>query len=88
MQELAGQLNVAMIAGTHMFGALGGRIVGMLICIGLVSSISAMMWIGPRVTMTMGEDMPLLRIFSRKSAAGRAGRRDHLSAPGFELCCC
>jgi basic amino acid/polyamine antiporter, APA family len=70
MQELAGQLDVAMIAGTHMFGALGGRIVGMLICIGLVSSISAMMWIGPRVTMTMGEDMPLLRIFSRKSAKG------------------
>jgi APA family basic amino acid/polyamine antiporter len=27
---------------------LGGRIVGGMICIGLVSSISAMMWIGPR----------------------------------------
>jgi APA family basic amino acid/polyamine antiporter len=26
-----------------------------------------MTWIGPRVTMTMGEDMPLLRLFSRKS---------------------
>jgi APA family basic amino acid/polyamine antiporter len=26
-----------------------------------------MMWIGPRVTMTMGEDMPLLRVFSRRS---------------------
>jgi APA family basic amino acid/polyamine antiporter len=70
MQELVGQLNVAMIAGNHMFGDIGGRIVGMLICVGLVSSISAMMWIGPRVTMTMGEDMPLLRIFSRKSAKG------------------
>jgi basic amino acid/polyamine antiporter, APA family len=42
----------------------------MLICVGLVSSISAMMWIGPRVTMAMGEDMPLLRIFSRKSSRG------------------
>src|SRR5271163_3218204 len=67
MQELAGQLDVAMIAGSHMFGAFGGRVVGMLICIGLISSISAMMWIGPRVTMTMGEDMPLLRVFSRRS---------------------
>jgi APA family basic amino acid/polyamine antiporter len=67
MPELAGQLNVAMVAGTHVFGAFGGRIVGALICVGLVSSISAMMWIGPRVTMTMGEDIPLLRIFSRKS---------------------
>jgi APA family basic amino acid/polyamine antiporter len=70
IQELAGQIDVAMIAGTHLFGAVGGRIVGMLICVGLVSSISAMMWIGPRVTMTMGEDMPLLRFFSRKSERG------------------
>ena len=65
--ELAGRIDVALIAGTHVFGELGGRIVGALICLGLVSSISAMTWIGPRVTMTMGEDIPLLRPFSRKS---------------------
>ena len=41
-----------------------------MICIGLVSSISAMMWIGPRVMMTMGEDIPALRIFARKSTQG------------------
>jgi APA family basic amino acid/polyamine antiporter len=70
IQDLAGQIDVAMIAGTHLFGEVGGRIVGMLICLGLVSSISAMMWIGPRVTMTMGEDMPLLRAFSRRSDKG------------------
>ena len=29
-----------------------------------------MTWIGPRVTMTMGEDMPALRLFSRKSKHG------------------
>jgi APA family basic amino acid/polyamine antiporter len=67
MRELAGQLDVAMIAGTHVFGTFGGRIVGALISLGLVSSISAMTWIGPRVTMTMGEDMAVLRPFSRKS---------------------
>ena len=67
IRELSGQLDVAMISGTSIFGAFGGRIVSMLICLGLVSSISAMMWIGPRVTMTMGEDMPLLRFFAQKS---------------------
>jgi basic amino acid/polyamine antiporter, APA family len=67
LPELAGQLDVAIIAGKHIFGELGGRIVGALICLGLVSSISAMTWIGPRVTMTMGEDIPLLRLFARKS---------------------
>jgi basic amino acid/polyamine antiporter, APA family len=70
MRELAGQIDVAMVAGKHVFGGLGGRVVGALISVGLISSISAMTWIGPRVTMTMGEDMPLLRLFSRKSKRG------------------
>ncbi len=65
--ELAGQIDVAIIAGKHIFGEFGGRIVGAVICLGLISSISAMTWIGPRVTMTMGEDMPMLRLFSRRS---------------------
>ena len=67
MKELAGQIDVAIVAGKHVFGGLGGRVVGAVISLGLVSSISAMTWIGPRVTMTMGEDVPLLRLFSRKS---------------------
>jgi APA family basic amino acid/polyamine antiporter len=29
-----------------------------------------MMWIGPRVMMTMGEDMPVLRPFARRSTGG------------------
>ncbi len=70
MQELAGQLDVAVVAGKHVFGPLGGRIVGALISLGLISSISAMTWIGPRVTMTMGEDMPALHLFARKSKHG------------------
>jgi len=74
IHEMAGQLDVAMIAGTSIFGASGGRIVGALICLGLISSISAMMWIGPRVTMTMGEDMPLLGFLAQKSKAGVPAR--------------
>ena len=70
IEKLAGQLDVARIAGSQIFGELGGRIAGAMICIGLISSISAMMWIGPRVMMTMGEDIPALRLFARKSANG------------------
>src|ERR1700684_1420102 len=70
IDRLAGQLDVARIAGATIFGEIGGRIVGAMICIGLVSSISAMMWIGPRVMMTMGEDIPALRLFARKSGQG------------------
>jgi basic amino acid/polyamine antiporter, APA family len=68
--ELAGQLDVGLIAGRHIFGEAGGRIVAGLICVGLISSISAMTWVGPRVTMVMGEDIPLLRIFSKTAANG------------------
>jgi APA family basic amino acid/polyamine antiporter len=67
---LSGQLDVARISGSYIFGEIGGRIVGGMICIGLISSISAMMWIGPRVMMTMGEDIPALGLFARRSAQG------------------
>src|SRR5947208_1145711 len=67
---LAGQLDVASVAGSAIFGDFGGRIVGAMICFGLISSMSAMMWIGPRVMMTMGEDLPVLRAFARRSTGG------------------
>jgi basic amino acid/polyamine antiporter, APA family len=70
IDQLSGQIDVALVAGQHIFGETGGRIVGALICFGLVSTISAMMWIGPRVTMVMGEDFPLLAPFARKTASG------------------
>jgi APA family basic amino acid/polyamine antiporter len=70
IEKLAGQLDVARVAGNYIFGEIGGRIVGAMICFGLISSISAMMWIGPRVMMTMGEDIPVLRPFARRSAGG------------------
>ncbi|CAL76783.1 putative amino acid transporter [Bradyrhizobium sp. ORS 278] len=68
--ELAGQLQVASIAGAHIFGETGGRFVAAMICVGLVPSIAAMMWIGPRVLMTMGEDIPALALFARRSRQG------------------
>jgi len=70
MASLAGRLQVASIAGSYIFGELGGQIVAAMICIGLVPSIAAMMWIGPRVTMTMGEDVPMLAVFARRSRGG------------------
>jgi len=70
IEALAGQIDVARIAGSYIFGETGGRIVSAMICIGLVSSISAMMWIGPRVMMTMGEDIPALAIFARRTGEG------------------
>jgi len=68
--ELKGQLEVALIASKHIFGSAGGRATGAVICFGLISSISSMTWIGPRVTMSMGEDHWLLRWLGRKNRHG------------------
>ena len=70
LPELAGQIDVAMISGRHVFGAEGGRVVGAVICVGLIPTIGAMMWIGPSVTVTMGEDVRLLRAFARRTRHG------------------
>ena len=69
-EELSGQLEVGLIAGRHILGPNGARIAGAIICIGLVSAISSMTWIGPRVTMSMGEDHWLLRLLGRKNKQG------------------
>jgi basic amino acid/polyamine antiporter, APA family len=68
--EMRGQLEVGLIAGTHIFGTSGGRVAGAVICLGLVSAISSMTWIGPRVSMSMGEDHWLLRLLGRKNPHG------------------
>jgi APA family basic amino acid/polyamine antiporter len=68
--DMRGQLEVGLIAGKHIFGENGGRVVGAIICLGLISAISSMTWIGPRVTMSMGEDHWLLRLLGRKNVAG------------------
>ncbi len=69
-QEMSGQIEVALIAGKHIFGEQGGRVVGGIICLGLISAVSSMTWIGPRVMMTMGEDHRFLRFFARKTSQG------------------
>ncbi len=70
MKELAGQVDVAHVAANYIFGAQGGRIMSGLICLGLVSSISAMTWVGPRVTMTLGQDVRILSPFAAVTAGG------------------
>jgi len=74
LDALKGQLDVGHVAASYIFGVAGGRIMAGLICIGLISSISAMTWIGPRVTMAMGEDCQALRFLAWKNAQGVPSR--------------
>jgi APA family basic amino acid/polyamine antiporter len=70
MGELEDKIDVGAVAGVHIFGAAGGRIMSGLIALGLISAISAMTWAGPRVTQTIGEDIRLLRFLAWKTPAG------------------
>ena len=68
--EMIGKEQVALIAGQHIFGTAGGKVMALCICGGLISAVSAMMWIGPRVTATMGQDFHALRWLARTNAHG------------------
>ncbi|MES2594881.1 MAG: APC family permease [Verrucomicrobiota bacterium] len=70
ISELAGKVDVGHVAADHIFGTTGGSIMSGLICLGLVSSISAMTWVGPRVTMILGQDIRLLAPFAKRTANG------------------
>src|SRR5205807_1772033 len=68
--EMEGKQQVALIAGEHIFGTAGGKVVALFICLGLISTVTAMMWIGPRVTAAMGEDLGVLGFLARRNSRG------------------
>ncbi len=70
IDAMAGKVEVGAIAAREIFGDRGGDLMALLICFGLISSVSAMTWAGPRVAMTMGEDYRLFAFLGRKSRRG------------------
>ncbi len=67
VNEMEAQVDVGYISAFHIFGKTGGDIMGMLISFLLVSSISSMVFVGPRVSQVMGEDYKLLQFLSLKN---------------------
>ena len=67
VSELTGQVEVGLISAVHVFGPKGGAVMGLLIALMLTSSISSMVYVGPRVGMTMGEDHKMFRFLTWKN---------------------
>jgi APA family basic amino acid/polyamine antiporter len=67
---MRGVLNVGSVAATSLLGAMGGSIMSGMIALGLLASLSAMIWAGPRVTQRVGEDYKLFRVLSQRSVGG------------------
>jgi APA family basic amino acid/polyamine antiporter len=67
LARLAGQPEVAHLAGISVFGPVGARISSALICVGLIANVSGMMWVGSRVSQAIGSTYPVLGLLGRTS---------------------
>jgi basic amino acid/polyamine antiporter, APA family len=62
--DLSGKLEIGYLSAEKLFGISGGKIMGSLITILLVSSVSSMIFAGPRVAQAMGQDLKALAFLS------------------------
>jgi APA family basic amino acid/polyamine antiporter len=67
---MSGQIEVGAIAARSAFGELGGRIVGAVLALLLISTASSMTVAGPRVLQVIGEDFAALSALGRQNADG------------------
>lgn len=65
--ELVGQLDVGTIAAKKMLGENIGNLFGLAISLLLISGISAMVWVGPRVTASIAREHRLWHYFQSGS---------------------
>ncbi len=74
LPDLQGTLEVGALSARQLFGPLGGQLLSFLLCLLLLSSISALVVTGSRVLQVMGEDLPLLKPFHAANAGGSPAR--------------
>lgn len=70
VEIMQGQLEVGVISAQYVLGERAGNIMGLMIALLLLSSISSMVFLGPRVSQVMGEDTYILRALSKHSRNG------------------
>ena len=67
LAQLINKQEVAHMAGVEIFGPIGARISSALICVGLIANVSAMIWVGSRVSEAIGTTYPVLGFLGRTS---------------------
>ncbi len=70
VSELAGRVEVGLIAARNLFGDTGAVLVTAVLCVSLLGSAAAMMLAGPRVYYALGRDY---RVFGQLARTGRGG---------------
>lgn len=67
MDELEGVVEVGFLAGNKLFGSAAGSLLSLTIALLMVSTVSAMVFVGARISQAMGEDYPQLGFLAIKS---------------------
>lgn len=70
MEILEGRIEIGVIVAEQTFGKVGAMLMGGLLSLLLISTVSAMLMAGPRVLQVMGEDFRLFRLLAVKNAGG------------------
>ena len=70
INELAGQIDVGYLSARSIFGKGGGAMMTFLICLALISSLSSLIMVGPRVAQTMSQDMKVFQFLSLTNSRG------------------
>ena len=70
MAEIRGHLEVGYVVAEFAFGEAGSAVVGLLLAILLVSTVSAMVLAGPRALQVIGQDFKALKWLARENQHG------------------
>ncbi|MCW5515405.1 amino acid permease [Muriicola sp. Z0-33] len=67
LDQLKGQLDIGHVFASELLGSDGAKIINILISFFLISSISAMTWVGPRVSFAMSKDLKIWSFLKKKN---------------------
>ncbi|MGB5318908.1 APC family permease [Eudoraea sp.] len=67
LEELKGTLDIGHVYATNLFGVPGAKMINLFISLFLISSISAMIWVGPRVSMALGRDYKIWKFLQKRN---------------------
>ncbi len=69
-EALRGELEIGVISATSAFGDHAGKLMGVILAVLLISTVSAMTMAGPRVLQMIGQDFRVFKVLSRENSRG------------------
>ena len=70
IKAMKGKIEIGYITGEFIFGDLGSKVMGVGISILLLSTMSSLIFIGPRVSQIIGEDHNFIKFLAKKESNG------------------